>query len=252
VDERTAFLATICAAPDADAPRLVFADWLDEHGDIDRATFIRLQCQLARADSLAAQRAVRHQEQELFAHHHARWLGELPKLDGVWFDTFQRGFVAGANFVSFDAWLRHAETVFTASPIHTVSVQLTQPSVPRFVGSPWLARLTTLKLERSNLDDAGMAALALSPYLVGVRTLRLAHNLITNGGARSLAGRCCLMNLVDLDLSNNLIGSIGAQALIDAPHLQQLHRLRLTGNRIPPVMAARLRYRFGVRVEVEG
>ena len=35
--------AQAAAADDEDAPRLVFADWLEEHGDSDRAEFIRVQ-----------------------------------------------------------------------------------------------------------------------------------------------------------------------------------------------------------------
>src|SRR5688500_16170422 len=41
-----AFLDAIVDAPDDDAPRLVYADWLDDHGDADRAEFIRAQCEL--------------------------------------------------------------------------------------------------------------------------------------------------------------------------------------------------------------
>jgi len=41
-----AFLQAILDAPDV-APRLLFADWLDEHGDADRAEFIRSQIALA-------------------------------------------------------------------------------------------------------------------------------------------------------------------------------------------------------------
>jgi uncharacterized protein (TIGR02996 family) len=41
-------LAAILAAPDDDAPRLAYADWLDEHGEPERASFIRVQCKLAR------------------------------------------------------------------------------------------------------------------------------------------------------------------------------------------------------------
>src|SRR4051812_1418443 len=41
--DRDALLASIHATPDDDAPRLVFADWLDEHGEPERAEFIRLQ-----------------------------------------------------------------------------------------------------------------------------------------------------------------------------------------------------------------
>ena len=40
------FLRAISAAPDDDAPRLVYADWLDEHGQPDRAEFVRLQVRL--------------------------------------------------------------------------------------------------------------------------------------------------------------------------------------------------------------
>ena len=35
--------AAIVAHADEDTPRLAYADWLDEHGDPDRAAFIRVQ-----------------------------------------------------------------------------------------------------------------------------------------------------------------------------------------------------------------
>ena len=41
------FIKAIKSSPDDDLPRLVFADYLDENGDPDRAEFIRLQCHLA-------------------------------------------------------------------------------------------------------------------------------------------------------------------------------------------------------------
>jgi uncharacterized protein (TIGR02996 family) len=43
-----AFLASIIESSDDDAPRLIYADWLDENGQGERAEFIRVQCQLAR------------------------------------------------------------------------------------------------------------------------------------------------------------------------------------------------------------
>ena len=36
IRDRDALLTAIIAAPEDDAPRLVMADWLDEHGDYDR------------------------------------------------------------------------------------------------------------------------------------------------------------------------------------------------------------------------
>src|SRR4051812_31182343 len=44
-----AFLQAVRAAPDEDAPRLLYADWLDERGEHGHAEVIRLQCELARA-----------------------------------------------------------------------------------------------------------------------------------------------------------------------------------------------------------
>jgi uncharacterized protein (TIGR02996 family) len=45
-DERP-LLRAILAAPEDDTPRLILADWLDEHSLAERAEFIRVQCELA-------------------------------------------------------------------------------------------------------------------------------------------------------------------------------------------------------------
>ena len=50
-DKDVAFLAAICANPADDTPRLVYADWLDEHGQPERAEFVRVQCELARLEA---------------------------------------------------------------------------------------------------------------------------------------------------------------------------------------------------------
>src|SRR4051812_765308 len=45
-----AFLQAILEAPDEDGPRLVYADWLEDNGDPDKAEFIRAQCEIARLE----------------------------------------------------------------------------------------------------------------------------------------------------------------------------------------------------------
>ena len=42
------FWAAIRETPEEDAARLVYADWLDQHGQADRAEFIRVQCALTK------------------------------------------------------------------------------------------------------------------------------------------------------------------------------------------------------------
>lgn len=51
------FLRAILAVPDDDAPRLIYADWLDENGQPERAEFIRVQCRIAE---------IEHRRTELF------------------------------------------------------------------------------------------------------------------------------------------------------------------------------------------
>ena len=50
--DRDALLRAICDNPEDDAPRLVYADWLDENGDPLQAEFIRLQLQHSPVDPL--------------------------------------------------------------------------------------------------------------------------------------------------------------------------------------------------------
>jgi uncharacterized protein (TIGR02996 family) len=45
-----AFLQAILDVPDDDSPRLVYADWLEEQGQMDKAEFIRVQCELPSLD----------------------------------------------------------------------------------------------------------------------------------------------------------------------------------------------------------
>src|SRR5262249_45999900 len=92
MDQHEAFLHAILEAPDDDAPRLVYADWLDDHGDSDRAEFIRLQCALAKLPPDAPQRpAMRQREEELLSLHSWEWAVGFGWKVQEW--QFVRGFI---------------------------------------------------------------------------------------------------------------------------------------------------------------
>src|SRR5436305_500722 len=76
----SALLREAAESPDDDGPRLVLADWLDDHGQYDRAEFIRSQLErarLARFDPREAE--LERRERELFGRHASEWLGEFQK-----------------------------------------------------------------------------------------------------------------------------------------------------------------------------
>jgi uncharacterized protein (TIGR02996 family) len=57
--EEDAFLLAIWNAPGDHLPRLIYADWLDEHGRAEQAEFIRLQCAPPCAPASAEETALR-------------------------------------------------------------------------------------------------------------------------------------------------------------------------------------------------
>ncbi|AWM39630.1 hypothetical protein GobsT_20250 [Gemmata obscuriglobus] len=94
-DER-ALLDAIIAEPDEDTPRLVYADWLDEHGRHERAELIRAQIGLIRSkdeDTTAQRNAWQARVRVLLCAHSEGWRKELPKIPRVRWGPFERGMV---------------------------------------------------------------------------------------------------------------------------------------------------------------
>jgi uncharacterized protein (TIGR02996 family) len=86
------FLDAIWENPDDDAPRLVYADWLEERGN-PRGEFIRVQCALARNGLEERERRVlERREQELLEKHKQEWLEPACSPRMTW--RFFRGFIA--------------------------------------------------------------------------------------------------------------------------------------------------------------
>jgi uncharacterized protein (TIGR02996 family) len=144
------FLTAILAEPEEDSHRLVFADWLDENGDPDRAAFIRVQCELAALGRVrlpdgswgvrtgcpeddARERVLRRRERELVRANGPVWVKALFAGDG--FDrrcVFRRGFLAEVT-LPCGQWMRHGLALVRAAPLERVTLSNLHPS-PR---PPW-------------------------------------------------------------------------------------------------------------------
>ena len=91
LEEHEAFLRAIFDAPADDTPRLVYADFLEENGEPERAELIRVQCELER---LRTARTDPARVTGLEARS-AELIGVLrPPSDTPWLDDvdFRRGF----------------------------------------------------------------------------------------------------------------------------------------------------------------
>src|SRR4051794_4260536 len=101
--------------PDDDLPRLAFADWLEEHGDADRAEFVRIQIALARLLPHDPRRdPLTPRQLALIAPHKDRWFGTC-RTAWRWWEC-RRGFIEevwgpAAAVVPHADWLFHHHAV---------------------------------------------------------------------------------------------------------------------------------------------
>jgi uncharacterized protein (TIGR02996 family) len=200
-------------SPDDDALRLVFADWLEEHGEGQRAEFIRLQCEIARMTGTEEQlTSLANREKELWQTHGPSWCEELPK----WVRykvSFRRGFPTILSCTPRQ-WLG-ARGLLARAPIQTLTIQ--------------------------KLDMSTMAAFAATAHLAGVRALQVSaysHSERVRT-IEHLSGSACASGLRLLDLHrggrtyNSTAGDVVARALA-ASNLSRLECLRLSFCEIGP------------------
>jgi uncharacterized protein (TIGR02996 family) len=221
-----AFLQDILAHPDDDAPRLIFADWLEEQGDansIARAEFIRIQCTVAGRQLSPQQKAKLERRQEQILNEHEReWAHPIRRLLLHW--EFHRGFI---DTVEMRAHKFHAHAIqlFSRAPIQHLCLGghgAEWINMAALAESWHLRNLRSLDLHCNQLESRDVRALFVSGHLTSLTELNLSHNRIGNSGIRALAGAPLLGRLERLNLSGNDIGAGGLRVLAHA--LEKLAR----------------------------
>src|SRR5689334_13304664 len=112
MSDRLGMIHAIHEQPGDDLPRLAYADWLDEHGDADRAEFIRVELRLARLPREDAEfRALFARDLELIKQHKDEWFGTWRhQWNGY---EVRRGFIEEVSAQSPAAVLSCADWLFS-------------------------------------------------------------------------------------------------------------------------------------------
>ncbi|MBA4189077.1 MAG: hypothetical protein C0467_13850 [Planctomycetaceae bacterium] len=204
MDDRHALMAAIIANPDEDTPRLVFADWLQEHGDKHeqaRAEFIRLQCELAKLPEKPVT-ANHRRAKALHKKHFKAWMGPLSQSTSMW--DFSRGLLENWYCTATEfAKKSHEKEICEWLPrLGVSSVLITRPTtrVRAIADSPALAWVSELCWLYTKLDDAGMQAVAETLHGSQLSRLLLSELSCTNVGLRALAKSAAFPNLRELGL----------------------------------------------------
>jgi uncharacterized protein (TIGR02996 family) len=237
MNQEAAFLRAICKDPDDDAVRLIFADWLDEHGEPERAEFIRVQIEQARLPEWDRRRLeCERRSRELWIHAYRR-LPELPTTPLSWdLSSFRRGFVEGIQLMGVASFLQHAKKVFAIGPVRHLRLDLfLDNDITPLADSPWLARLRSLEMQCGRLDEAQVARLCGSAHAGALRELAFHADRpatpvgITGDGVRALLRSPTFPLLTTLDLGYHNAGIVRpfVAALAAVPGPVQLSTLKL-------------------------
>jgi uncharacterized protein (TIGR02996 family) len=251
MSDHDALLRAIGEQPEEDTPRLVYADWLDENGDPDRADFVRNQIELARIDiNDHARDPLVHKNARFLTNFVPYWRSQLPRFKGIEWGDFNRGLIEEVQAQNEGPVVKHAEEIFAVPGIHMLRLwRLINAAALARV--PELVRVRALRLVAGRAEAEVLRPLFASPHLGQLRILDLHGNYARDAGAADLAdGR--FPDLMELWLGSNGIGDAGAAALAATPHLARLRVLDLRNNPDvdDPAVRHALRRRFGAALKL--
>ncbi|MBN9117787.1 MAG: TIGR02996 domain-containing protein [Planctomycetes bacterium] len=258
LSQHEAFLRAIFDAPADDTPRLVYADFLQENGEEDRAEFIRVSVELSQRypkipgeEELPAYAALCGRRDELFGRlsavrpqqfppgarfvrgflppHRSIWIGtaELATPDGL-----RERMVSGSNCFGVTEVTLKGPRLLTG---HAFDV---------LFGLPALAKMTHLDLSGEQqpvrgVEDGpdGLQMAGFEYVLAPVVSVLAVEALARHRGVR---------RITSLDLRNNNLDNDAARALVKSPYLDNLKRLDLLeGNRFRGKVWQQVIERFG-------
>lgn len=265
--QRTPFLRDIAANSRDDAPRLIYADWLEERGDA-QGEFIRIQCELGSNKQLPVKQRndLKARELQLLRQFGKGWAGELRGLVKKW--QFERGLVTGVRIdsatflkigkdllksqpiIDVDFWnaFDHLEDLAASDAIGGLrsigfpfcniglegnsSTHFRWPTGRRFDYEEYLQQSQAFENTKENLRGKSVARL-LSFFdraaFRDLRKLRLTQNFIGDAGLALLSKYEALKSLESLDIQVNGLSSLGLDALEQGPAFANLQELMLSG-----------------------
>jgi uncharacterized protein (TIGR02996 family) len=265
-------LAAIRDNPDDDAVRLVYADYLEENGEPERAEFIRVQVNYDSPSSYGfCSNVLRDRSRELLAEHGRAWAADITGR-GVYGIQFCRGFVERVSATAH-AFICHGARWVEKAPIRLAQLRGVAGRGHQLAACLHLQGISDLRICDSRFGDKDLAPLAACPHLGRLRSLTVCGRMddlsyvgatsgarVSHRGLRRLAEASffpsvlilsitsdgtlgspavdalgasgATLGIRRLTLCNGVIDDRGAVSIANGHSYQNLARLWLPGNRI--------------------
>ncbi len=192
MSDRAALASAILDNFADDTPRLVFADWLDEHGESPRAEFIRAQIEAARLPKARTKSEPEKRANALLRKHGKAWAAALglPEYSG----EYVRGFLTNVS-VDYGELLR-LEPALAVEPflmrleLHhefNTSARVTPAWMKKFAANPALRAVSELDSQSGGLGAELFVPLLKSPHLRNLSMFSVFDDLIESKGVKAIA-----------------------------------------------------------------
>ncbi len=232
-----ALLRAICENPDDDTPRLIYADWLDEHGKPDYAEFIRVQCKAEVHDTIGL---LQHDDPE-FIELYERYQTlqkEADRFVPIALQPYTHGYLMRRGFVSqlrmsTNVFLRHIDPLEfrTLAPIRQYQFYDIHPrSADELAASEKLAAVSGFDFSRRcEISPDIMRTLLTSPHFkateMNIIWLWIRYRLL-----QAIANALPPNLLQKASFALNSLGPNAARLLVRHPSFSGLKFLELSEN----------------------
>src|SRR5262249_40322717 len=171
MEQERAFVQAIRLQPDADAPRLAYAAWLQERGD-PRGDFIEAQVRWHQARQTLDVPGMKHHIARVWAlerQHRAAWVGPLEAL-GLHNAEFRRGFVE-LGYIQSAQLIKNGDKLFELAPLlHELQFYQDKPDLLESLAE-WslLRRLDAVWIFNCPIPTTALRTFAASPNAANLR-----------------------------------------------------------------------------------
>ena len=210
-------LEAIIAAPDDPIPRMIYADWLEEHGETDRASLLRCE---GVPEAALVERAT-----PVIPESYAGTVHQAVYERGLLTVRVQmRGILTKSFQASGPEWLRRCR-------VFRLVLCGSTRDWTKVAALSMLAQIRMLRLDPGSLREKGLAGLLSSPHLGRLFGLELPNNgLNYPDRMEALLQASTLPNLCNLNLTGNYLGVPAMRALAPWRPARPLTVLNLSHN----------------------
>lgn len=228
------FFRTILDNPDDDTPRLVYADWLEDHGETERAEFIRVQCELASLSRDCPGDPTLEAREAALQTGYEQALEYLKDIFPDHLITWQ--FNRGIPSIGLDGREFRCLAATACPQVALIAINLVTSGLDELAAiatSPLLNRVVSLSHFYGRCDADGMRLLLAVARQMRLYKLHLGHAETFNAQAmRALCEWPQLDGISWLGFSFCCLTDTEVSVLAEAPFLSKLQWLQLNGNQL--------------------